>query len=162
MKKTFALFLCATLLGCASCAPFGGNGSQIANPWHCFDSLAEAEAYAGFEFGAAAEIASFKAASFSVMDGGSPMIQVDYKLGEQEITVRKQAGEGRDISGVYGLDTEKKENVSSLTVTVRTNDQAGSNATVLLFDFGGCSWAIYAPLGFGGSEEAFVTAVTGK
>lgn len=161
MKKFFTKLLCASVLGCTAACLTAGC-ARIANPWHYFDSLAEAEAYAGYEFGAAAEIGSYEAFRFSVMDNENPMIQVDYKLGEQEITVRKQAGEGRDISGVYGLDTVTAGTIGGLTVTVRTNDQTGSNATVLLFDFDGCSWAIYAPQGFGGTEEAFVTAVTGK
>ena len=108
MKKTISILI----LCCLVSAVFAGCGSQkaeqeqisqntmIANPWSSWDSIAEAESATGFSFGLP-EVIADKYTVFSVRTMNNELIEVVYRDGDFEICIRKQKGEGQDISGDY-------------------------------------------------------------
>ena len=125
MKKIMIPLLCFALVlsmaGCGAQSPaetvpestaadLAGSMTFIGNPWQYFDTLAEAEAAAGFACGVPEGIADdCRATAFGVMTSGdAPLLEVTYLDGAQEITLRKSRGEGQDISGVYGLKKPKR------------------------------------------------------
>ena len=104
MKKILFVLLCCLLICGCSASPAETSAPtenlQIANPWKSYSSLAEAEAASGLAFPIPEVIAdSYTAESFRVMNG--QLLEVIYRDGEFEVTVRMQAGAEQDISGVY-------------------------------------------------------------
>ena len=116
---------------------------QLANPWVRYDSLEEAEAAVGFPFGMALEIGTFRAESFRVMSG--KLLEVGYRDGDFTVTVRKQPGEGQDLSGVYeDFERETAYQTGNSWVVGRVS----GNTMLDLIDSGGCSWSVHAPKGY--------------
>ena len=72
---------------------------MIANPWKNHESLKEAENAVGFEFDLPESIGGFVAESFRTMN--NELLELNYLKGEYKVCVRKQLGEGQDISGDY-------------------------------------------------------------
>ena len=73
---------------------------QLSNPWKSYDSLKEAEAACGLDFPLEETVAdSYIAESFRVMNG--ELLEVTYRDDSFEITVRMQAGDNLDLSGVH-------------------------------------------------------------
>lgn len=130
---------------------------QLANPWVSYDTLSEAEAAAGFSLSVPEEIAPFRAENFRVMNG--QLLEVIYRDGDDTVTVRKQAGEGQDISGVF--EVFEKETVYK-TGNSWIIGRSSENRELNLIDSGGYSWSVYAP---GDCPEdcrgAFLNAILG-
>lgn len=145
MKKIllFCLILLVLMSGC------GRQEKQtvsIANPWSDWGTLAEAEAAVGFSFGLPTEIGdSCTAEAFRTMSG--ELLEVIYRSGDSQIRVRKQKGEGQDISGDYTqYDTCARETVRGAAITAYRD--SGSRAEKLLVSYKGYSWSVTAPEGF--------------
>ena len=146
MRKVFSLLLiCLVLLsgcmaGSAQEEPAPVGQLQIANPWNSYDNLADAVSACGLTYPVPANIpAGYSAESYRVMNGS--LLEVTYINGDTEITVRMQAGENLDISGVYANFTKTE-----------TFDQRGAsvikmlaeNCCVYLVHRNSYSFSIYA------------------
>ena len=106
MKRLFPIILIIAflLVGCAGePAPEATEPAgqlQLANPWKSYDSLTDAEAASALDFPLPETVTETCTAEvFRVMNGS--LLEVTYKSGECQITVRMQSGEDQDISGVY-------------------------------------------------------------
>ncbi len=160
MKKLIIILclvlVCTAAFGCNKKEDAGNV--QLGNPWKTYDTLAEAEKAAGFEFGIPETFGNYTACVFRVMTNS--LIEVTYKCGDLEVTVRKQAGEGQDISGDYTQYTS--ETVTDLEggwIKVRTDGTAVS----AIISCGGYSWSVYSAEGI--SEEvqnSFISAIIGS
>ena len=130
---------------------------QLANPWVSYDTLAEAEAAVGFSLSVPEEIAPFRAENFRVMNG--QLLEVIYREGDDTVTVRKQAGEGQDISGVFeAFEKETVYKTGNSWIIGRTSE----NRELNLIDSGGYSWSVYAPEGYPGDcHGSFQDAILG-
>ena len=158
MKKMFlgsvlCLLISAVLVGCGNQA--AGQESQmttIGNPWTEWDSVEEAEAAVGFRFGLPTVIAdSYDAVEVRTMN--NELIEVVYRDETFEVCVRKQAGEGQDISGDYNeyeICTETNCNEGTLTEYRNSGDPA-MRQTV---SYEGYSWSLVAPDGYWGDSNA--------
>ena len=165
MKRTLAmtlLCLCTALLW-TGCKNSGGEEEKkmIANPWSQWDSMAEAEAAVGFSFGMPENIAGrYFASVFRTMNG--ELMEVIYRDGDSEVRVRKQKGEGQDISGDYNqYDTCTEEAFQGGTVTHYHN--TNNNAVKQVISCNGYSWSITASDGFpGDSNRDFLNLIFGE
>lgn len=114
MKKRIALLLLLIFLFAAGCssqktelpeesaAPEESAVVGIANPWTKYDSLADAEAQAGFAFPQPNWADDYDSVVYRVTEG---IIEVIYEQdGGQRVTLRKGADE-TDISGDYNAYT---------------------------------------------------------
>lgn len=164
MKK-WMIPLLAALLFLAGCAALEVplqeteeiQPAQLANPWVCYDTLTEAEAAAGFSLDMEQEIETFRAETFRVMNG--QLLEVVYRDGDFAVTVRKQKGEGQDLSGVY--ETFEKETVYQTGNSWIISRVLG-NTVLDLIDSSGFSWSVYAPEGYPGDHHAgFLNALLG-
>ena len=115
---------------------------QLANPWKDYTSLEAAEAACGLDFPLNDVVAdSYHAETYRVMNG--ELLEVTYKDGIFEVTVRMQAGEGQDLSGVYA-EFENVSTTETETYTI-TNKQIKSVGIVQLVSKDGYSYSFYAP-----------------
>ena len=165
MKKMITILLCllfpVLLIGCGTTEAEEEEVSPIAqmgNPWSTWDSIADAEEAAGFSFGLPEVIAdTYAAAEIQTMNGS--MIEVVYRDGEFEVCVRKQQGEGQDISGDYNqYDTCTEETIGGAAVTHYRNSD--NDAIRQLVSYQGYSWSLVAPNGYwGDSGSEFLNAI---
>ena len=163
MKKTISvMLLCLMIVGIfAGCGKQGTGQQQMAmmgNPWSQWMSIEEAEAAADFSFGLPAVIdARFYADEIRTMN--NELIEVVYRDQTLEICVRKQKGEGQDISGDYNeYETCTEENIDGATVIQYSNSD--NDAVKQLVSYNGFSWSFVAPNGYGeGSGLVFVYAI---
>ena len=140
MKKAIIISLIFILLfSLISCGKPEEELTQIGNPWVDYDRLSDAEDAVGFKLGMPTEITGgFIAEEFRVMN--NELLEIVYRDGDYEVTVRKAPGEDQDISGVYS-DPEAKGNLD-------------------LYSLNGYSYSLYAPNGYwGDSGEDFRLAV---
>lgn len=164
MRKCFVLLLIMTLLfmGCgvsetAQQTTEENRTVQLANPWASYDTLPEAEAAVGFSLSIPGEIESFRMETFRVMN--RQLLEVCYRDGDFTVTVRKQLGEGQDISGVY--ETFERETVYE-TGNSWIIGRFSARKTLNLVDSDGYSWSLYAPNGYPEEcHESFLNAVLG-
>ena len=123
---------------------------QLGNPWSEWNSIAETESATDFTFELPDMIADYyTAAEFRTMN--NELIEIVYKDqdGNFEVCVRKQKGEGQDISGDYNeYDTCNEENFQGGTITVYNN--TNNNSVKIIISYQGYSWALMAPNGFQG------------
>ena len=151
MKTLMIMCLCISVMALfAGCGaeksepePEQGNasGMMIANPWSDWSSLTEAEAVTGFPFGLPEMVDGYTADVFRTMSG--TMLEIRYHSGESEICVRKQKGEGQDISGDYNVyvnSEERQQNGGSITVD---SNEAGEVVRQRI-SFDGYSWSVVA------------------
>ena len=159
MKKAMILILlCLILAGCGTqTAPVETASEtteapvQIANPWVSYDTLAEAEAAAGLTFPLPETVAgSYIAESFRVMNG--QLLEVVYRDDEFEVTVRMEAGEGQDLSGVYET-FEKTVTFKEETYTI-THKYTADGGVLQLISKDGYSYSLYAPIHYWGDSAA--------
>ena len=144
--RIIPLLLCLLLAGCGSTpmeTPHTTTEAitQLANPWKDYASLAEAEAACGLTFPMPEIIAdSYIAESFRVMN--EELLEVRYRDGDFSVTVRIQAGEGQDLSGVYGLFENEKTYETDDAVIIEKYIDGG---VLQLISKDGYSYSLYAP-----------------
>ena len=156
MKKIVLVIL---LYGVISAA-FAGCGNQpvvqkqttaIGNPWSDWDSIQEAESAVGFSFGLPDVIAdSYHAVSVRTLN--NELIEVVYLDADFEVCVRKQKGEGQDISGDYNKYETCTQ--TSCNEGLITNYQNSNNHAVKqLISYKGYSWSLVALNGYWGDSN---------
>lgn len=147
MKKIVMMMLCVGVM-----VMFAGCGAKetvqeqtpvtmIGNPWSSWDSIAQAEEACGVEFGLPETVEGYTADVFRTMSG--TLLEVRYHSGEAEICIRKQQGEGQDISGDYNVyENSKESQQNGGTITVDSNE-AGEVVRQII-SFKGYSWSVVA------------------
>ena len=158
MKKALMiLMVCLLVAGCGCAAQIPETSEetapmlQLANPWKDYASLEEAEAACGLDFPLEDVVAdSYKAESYRVMN--DELLEVTYRDDTFEVTVRMQAGEGQDISGVYAeykeIHTYEEE---SYTIILKYIQDGG---ILQLISKDGYSYSFYAPNHYWGDSNA--------
>lgn len=127
------------------------NFVQIGNPWKDYETLAEAEKASGMNLGISKTVGDYTATVFRVMNG--ELLEVRYTFGDSEVTVRKQSGEGQDISGDYTTyPAVKGMDLDGGSVKERTDGTVSST----VISFGGYSWSVYSPAEI---AESFINAI---
>ena len=165
--KNAILFLmaCLRLAGCSSTTQPPETTAetapviQMANPWEDYDSLEEAEAACGLDFPLEDVVAdSYNAEFYRVMNG--ELLEVTYRDNVFEVTVRMQAGEDQDISGVY----EEFENISTFEMENHTiiNKKIKDGGILQLISKDGYSYSFYAPNHYWGDSNADFLAFLNK
>ena len=159
MKKlVLILLLCFValniLIGCGKQTSEPTQISQtvaIGNPWSNWTSIGEAEDAVGFSFGFPEVIANnFTASAFRTMN--NELLEVIYRDGEYEIRVRKQTGEGQDISGDYNqYDKCTEKTIDGGIITYYHN--SGNSAVKQLISYNGYSWSLVALNGYGEDSD---------
>ena len=148
------LLIPAVFIGCGTQTVEQDQGSQMVamgNPWSDWDSMEEAEEAVGFSFELPEVIGDrYTAVAFRTMN--NELIEIIYRDAEHEIRVRKQKGEGLDISGDYTqYDICTEENINGAAIThYHTSD---STAVKQLISYGGYSWSIVAYDGYQGDSD---------
>lgn len=169
MKKIASIILLCLMIvgvvaGCGNQTVEQAQTSQtatIGNPWSDWASIEEAEAAVGFSFELPEVIAdSYTAVAFRTLN--NEMIEIIYRDEDFEICVRKQKGEGQDISGDYNqYDTSAEENVNGGTIVHHYNSD--NKAVKELISYQGYSWSLVAPNGYwGDSGQDFVNDILGQ
>ena len=164
MKKAVSvillcLMICSVYVGCGNQIPEQtSQTTAIGNPWTDWDSLEEAESAVGFSFGLPEVIAdSYQAVSIRTLN--NELIEVTYRDESFEVCVRKQKGEGQDISGDYNKYdscTESDHNGGTITNCHNTSN----NAVKQIISYNGYSWSLVAPNGcWGDSNWDFVSKI---
>ena len=159
MKKPFCMILLCLLyftvcVGCSNQVAEQAQASQavaIANPWSDWDSIEEAESVIGFSFGLPEVIAdSYTAVNIRTLN--NELIEVVYRDENFEVCVRKQKGEGLDISGDYNkYETRTEENYNGGTIAHYHN--SNNDAVKQLIRYKGYSWSLVAPSGYWGDSN---------
>ena len=151
------LMLCLLLAGCGSVAQIPETTEetapmlQMGNPWKDYASLEEAEAASGLDFPLEDVVAdSYQAETYRVLNG--ELMEVTYRDDSFEVTVRMQAGEGQDISGVY----EEFENITTFEMETHTiiNKKIKDGGILQLISKDGYSYSFYAPNHYWGDSNA--------
>ena len=146
MKKLIVVILVtlAILTGCGTnraeeiTEPAGQL--QLGNPWKSYDTLADAETACGLTFSMPGNVpAGYEVVSYRVMNGS--LLEVTYQNGEAEITVRMQAGDDADISGVYENFTDAETFDQNGAVITR---KQAVNCRVYLIQTNGYTFSICA------------------
>ena len=159
MKKIMMLMLVCLLIGGCSektapvetTVPATEAVLQLGNPWKSYDTLAEAEAASGLTFPLEETVAgSYIAEAFRVMNG--QLLEVVYRDDEFEVTVRMEAGEDQDLSGVYET-FEKTETFEEETYTI-THKYTANGGILQLISKDGYSYSLYAPIHYWGDSAA--------
>ena len=166
MKQTMLiLMICLLLAGCSSTAQVPETTEetapmlQMGNPWKDYASLEEAEAACGLDFPLEDVVAdSYQAETYRVMNG--ELLEVTYRDDTFEVTVRMQAGEGQDLSGVY----EEFENITTFETEAHTiiNKKIKDGGILQLISKDGCSYSFYAPNHYWGDSNADFLAFLNK
>ncbi len=158
MKKTILILMaCLLLAGCSSTMQPPETTAetapvlQLANPWKDYPSLSEAEAACGLNFPLEDVVAgSYKAESFRVLNG--QLMEATYRDDIFEVTVRMQAGEDQDISGVYAeyedVLTFEEETYTLILKYIK------DGGILQLISKGGYSYSFYAPNHYWGDSNA--------
>ena len=152
--RIIPLLLCLLLAGCSTksgefSAPRTEAFTQIANPWKDYASLEEAEAACGLDFPMPETVAdSYVAESFRVMNG--QLLEVRYRDGEFPVTIRMQAGEGLDLSGVYGEPENEQTYETDGAVIIEKYINGG---VLQLISKDGYSYSLYAPNQYWGDSN---------
>lgn len=130
----------------------GGEDVQIPNPLIEYDTLADAEAAAGFDFAIPDEIDGNAPTTYIVIDG-SGILEVIY--GDNAVSIRKAAGSG-DISGDYSTYSDTvNANAGDVSATLRENDGKVISA---IWESDGYTYALYSADGI--SEDTATTAIS--
>ena len=153
-KNTSIILLCCTIsaifAGCGNQAVAQEQISQttaIGNPWSDWDSIEEAESVIGFSFGLPEVIAdSYNAVSIRTLN--NELIEVKYSYEDFEICIRKQKGEGQDISGDYNSYETCTETSDTSGAVIINHQNSSSSAMKQLISYDGYSWSLVASNGF--------------
>ena len=159
------LMVCLLLAGCGSTVEPPETTAetvpvlQLANPWKDYPSLEEAEAACGLNFPLEDVVAdSYKAETYRVLN--DQLMEVTYRDDSFEVTVRMQAGEEQDISGVY----EEFENITTFETDTHTivNKKIKDGGILQLISMDGYSYSFYAPNHYWGDSNADFLAFLNK
>ena len=125
----------------------------MANPFITVDTIADAEAGAGFSFLAPEEIEGYTISHISYIKDS--MIEVIYG-NDNEIRVRKYSGQD-DISGDYNTYARTEESIiDGLNVTLKLNDKVHT----MIWTDGDYSYAVLSVSGIGeAAAECLVSAL---
>ena len=125
--------------------------TAIGNPWSDWDSIEEAESVIGFSFGLPEMIAdSYHAVSIRTLN--KELIEVVYRDEDFEVCIRKQKGEGQDISGDYNeYETCTETNHNGGTITTYQNSDHPAMRQLISYE--GYSWSLVAPNGYWGDSN---------
>ena len=166
MKQTMLiLMVCLLLAGCSSAAQIPETTEetapmlQMGNPWKDYASLEEAEAACGLDFPLEDVVAdSYQAETYRVLNG--ELLEVTYRDDSFEVTVRMQAGEDQDISGVYAeykeIHTYEEESYTIILKYIR------DGGILQLISKDGYSYSFYAPNHYWGDSNADFLAFLNK
>ena len=166
MKQTMLiLMICLLLAGCSSAAQVPETTEetvpmlQMGNPWKDYASLEEAEAACGLDFPLEDVVAdSYQAETYRVMNG--ELLEVTYRDDTFKVTVRMEAGEGQDLSGIYAeykeIHTYEEE---SCTIILKYIQDGG---ILQLISKDGYSYSFYAPNHYWGDSNADFLAFLNK
>ena len=125
--------------------------TQIGNPWSSWSSVAEAEQTVGFTFGLPEVIADTYVAE-DIRTMNKELIEVIYRDGDCEVRIRKQNGEGQDISGDYNqYDSCTEETIDGATIISYSN--SNNNSVKQLVSYNGFSWSLVAADGYWGDSN---------
>ena len=149
--------ICLLLAGCHS-TPQTAESTEpttqtlmLGNPWRDYITLAEAEAACGLDFPLEETVASsYHAESFRVLNG--ELMEVTYRDDSFTVTVRMQAGEGQDLSGVYA-EFENTVTFEEKTYTI-THKNIENGGLLTLISKDGFSYSFYAPNCYWGDSAA--------
>ena len=120
---------------------------MIANPWRSHESLEDAENAVGFELGLPESLGDgFVAESFRTMN--NELLEVNYLKGEMRVCVRKQLGEGQDISGDYTNYEIIQESILD-AAKISEHSSAEHSSVKVIISYQGYSWSLVAFNGFG-------------
>ena len=157
MKNLLILLCCLLLTACAAPASPAEatetteQNMMIGNPWKDYASLAEAEAACGLAFPLEETVAgNCIAETFRVLNG--ELLEVRYRDDAFEVTVRMQAGEGQDLSGVYA-EFENTVTFEEKTYTI-THKNIENGGLLTLISKDGFSYSFYAPNRYWGDSAA--------
>lgn len=164
MKKIVGLLVVLVVAVC--CAGCGERTVEqekpsqvvmIGNPWSDWESIEEAEAATGFSIGLPDVIGDgYRAVGFRTMN--NELLEVVYRNGDLEVCVRKQKGEGQDISGDYNqYDVCEEQNCNGGSVI--SYSKSDSDAVRQVISYKGYSWSLVAPNGYGDSDTDFVRLI---
>ncbi len=163
MKKPVSVILVSLIILaiCAGCGTQNAGQPQtvaIANPWSDWESIKDAESAVGFSFGLP-EVIADRYTAVSIRTLNNALIQVVYRDEDFEVCVRKQEGEGQDISGDYTqYETCTETSLNGGTITTYRN--ADDAAAKQLISYKGYSWSLVAPNGYwGDSNGDFVSNI---
>lgn len=158
MRQVISISLCLVLLVLlAGCGKANNKetelpqSAQLANPWSSWASIAEAELAVGFSLGLPEIIAETYIAE-EIRTMNSELIEIVYRDEDLEVRVRKQEGEGQDISGDYNnyeFCSEQHTNGGIITSYHNSNN----NAVKQIISFQGYSWSLVAPNGYWGDSN---------
>ena len=170
MRKTciilIALILSVFILGCSMTDDTQQSEqayAELTNPWDEWKTLEEAEKAVGFEFGLPTVMTdSYKAESFKTLN--DELIEVVYRDDDYEVIVRKQKGEGQDISGDYNEYLEhgnhERSGAGIEWFWGLSDNKTPFNPSKTLISYDGFSWSLVAPKGYwGDSQEDFFIAI---
>lgn len=125
---------------------------QIPNPLAEYETLADAEAAAGFDFAVPDEIDGNSPTSYIVING-SGILEVVY--GDNAVSLRKAEG-SEDISGDFNTYSDIiNAGVGDVSVTMREKD---GNVFSAIWTDGGFTYSLYAADGI--SENTATTAIS--
>ena len=151
-KFAVIIILCLALpfflFGCGKehATPEETGNTMIANPWKSHANLKDAENAVGFALGLSQNIEGFSAVSFRTMN--DVLLELNYQKDEMEVCVRKQLGEGQDISGDY-TNYEIINETSADGAKISEYSSAEHSSTKIIISYEGYSWSLVASNGFG-------------
>ena len=152
MKKVVTIIMLCLIIstiyvGCGEQKREQMQTATIGNPWSNWNTIEEAEAVVGFSFGLPEVIAdSYSVVSIRTLN--NKLIEVVYQNGDFKVCVRKQKGEGQDISGDYNkYETCTVENYNGGTITNYYN--SNDNAVKQIISYKEYSWSLVALNGCG-------------
>ena len=90
------------------------------------------------------------------------MLEVIYRYEDSEICVRKQKGEGEDISGDYNkYDTSAEDDFNGGKIVEYRN--SNNSAVKQIISYNGYSWSLMAPNGYQeDSNDEFLNYILAK
>lgn len=159
MKKIVSIILLCLMIpiiysGCGKQTMKQEQASQITtigNPWSDWNTIEEAESVIGFPFGLPEVIAdSYNAVSIRTLN--DKLIEVVYRDEDFEVCVRKQKGEGQDISGDYNKYETCAESVYN-GGTITSYHNSNNNAVKQIISYKSYSWSLVAPNGYRGDSD---------
>ena len=146
-----------------------GDNTQIPNPFVDCDTLADAAALAGFDIIVPDSVDGYEGRAITAVE--NDVIQVMYLHGDDEICVRKAAGD-EDCSGDYNEYSEEKTvTVGDREVTLRGNNgkvmvavwtEGGYSYSVGVYAYAQHNDGVAVPESNTGMAEETITALTAQ